>query len=161
MAKTTRTCGAAGNAGCCGTPATMVLFLDGAALDVCSWHADHDENTPSGLRDEMATRICESPFVGICIACTGPCAPGTGLCECASDPADDPVKHDDRAWPHAPACEECRESQRCNVCGSKITRSTRCTNGRCPKCHAGVCTAGGTTHPGHGFGTLPKREVAR
>jgi hypothetical protein len=86
--KNARTCTAEVNAGCCDAPATMVLFIDGAALDVCSWHADHNENTPCGLRDEMATRICDSPFVGVCILCLGICEPGTTLCECASDPAD-------------------------------------------------------------------------
>lgn len=56
-------------------------------------------------------------------------------------------------YPHEGACHACRAAQVCNVCGCAITRSTRCTNGRCRQCDASVCTPGGSTSPGHGFGS--------
>jgi hypothetical protein len=37
----------------------------------------------------------------------------------------------------------------CEVCGTPTERRTRCTNGRCLKCHRAHCTPGGVTSPGH------------
>lgn len=36
----------------------------------------------------------------------------------------------------------------CNVCGAPCA-DNHCTNGRCIRCHATHCTAGGATAPGH------------
>lgn len=38
----------------------------------------------------------------------------------------------------------------CNVCGGPASRETRCTNGRCGRCHRTYCTGGGASSPGHG-----------
>lgn len=50
--------------------------------------------------------------------------------------------------------------KRCNVCGRDIAcgiaKVTRCTNRRCSGCHAGYCTGGGSTGPGHGMGNPPR-----
>lgn len=58
------------------------------------------------------------------------------------------------AYPHEGGCAECAHHKKCNVCGQRITPSSRCTNGRCAKCHAKVCTPGGITSDGHGFGSI-------
>lgn len=55
-------------------------------------------------------------------------------------------------FPHAVACPDCRDSKVCNFCGAP---DPRCTNGRCMKCHDGVCTPGGLDGPGHGSGLQP------
>lgn len=62
------------------------------------------------------------------------------------------MPHGDRPYPHPGACAECRADGRCNYCGHAITRFDSCTNGRCGDCHSAVCTPGGLTTPGHGFG---------
>ena len=78
-------------------------------------------------------------------------------------------------YPHKGGCSCCRKphkvgrgawARRCNVCGWAITGFTgpylmdngqltrdRCSNGRCTLCCQSVCTEGGNTAPGHGFGT--------
>jgi hypothetical protein len=77
-------------------------------------------------------------------------------------PAGNPCKdtsryHSERthggAYPHRGGCEGCRKERRCNVCGRKLESWEGCTNGRCRGCHAGACTPGGNTGPGHGYGT--------
>lgn len=63
------------------------------------------------------------------------------------------------AFPHYTGCEGCRAERRCNCCGIEMDRAARgmrCTNGRCCQCHAGVCTPGGETSPGHGAGRPEK-----
>lgn len=57
-------------------------------------------------------------------------------------------------YPHAGGCAGCREHRVCNVCGGDFDRVGNCTNGRCGRCHQAVCTMGGATSPGHGFGGL-------
>ena len=37
----------------------------------------------------------------------------------------------------------------CVVCGGPAPRESRCTNGRCNRCHVTHCTPGGATSPGH------------
>lgn len=73
--------------------------------------------------------------------------------------ADTMLPHVRLAFPHEGACNDCHTARRCNYCGESVTVATRCTNGRCMTCHRDVCTPGGTTAPGHGFGTqgLPAR----
>lgn len=62
-------------------------------------------------------------------------------------------------YPHEGGCNGCQESNACNCCGMPIecqrgeVGSDHCTNGRCMACHNAVCTDGGATYPGHGFGT--------
>lgn len=56
------------------------------------------------------------------------------------------------SYPHYGGCEKCRELNVCNHCG-KPKDQGRCTNGRCSDCHGRVCTPGGDTYPGHGYGT--------
>lgn len=66
-----------------------------------------------------------------------------------------------QAHPHEGACPGCFEERRCNVCGADTRRdSGRCTNGRCGSCHQVVCTFGGETSIGHGFGR-PQDAVRR
>jgi hypothetical protein len=55
-------------------------------------------------------------------------------------------------YPHDGGCSECRSRQVCNVCGYLLSGGV-CTNGRCLFCHGRVCTPGGETAPGHGFGS--------
>lgn len=64
--------------------------------------------------------------------------------------------------PHVGGCLECAQERKCSVCGEAIKASTRCTNGRCPACHARVCTDGGTGRPGHAYGNAkrPARNLA-
>lgn len=65
-----------------------------------------------------------------------------------------PSDHDSVPWPHEAGCSLCKADKMCSVCGTSIEDPAgRCTNGRCLKCHAGVCTPGGDQSPGHGFGT--------
>ena len=85
----------------------------------------------------------------------------------------DEIKADDHGagqFPHEGCCGECRKLRQCNACGAPIYgglrsqpgRSSRCTNGRCMKCHRHYCTEGGSVSPGHGFwrkGTRPKHLV--
>lgn len=61
-------------------------------------------------------------------------------------------------YPHEGGCPCCREQGRCNVCGAQIQASTRCSNGRCLRCHDRVCTPGGIAGPGHGYGA-PDRDA--
>ena len=70
-----------------------------------------------------------------------------------------PKTHTEARHPHAGGCDGCREARICNACGDPITTANRCTNGRCHDCHVGICTPGGETYPGHGYGT-PERAVA-
>lgn len=66
------------------------------------------------------------------------------------------------AYPHAGSCAGCYAERLCNVCGAHTTVALgRCTNGRCRDCHARVCTSGGATEPGHGFGLLFTDRTAR
>jgi hypothetical protein len=64
------------------------------------------------------------------------------------------MAHAHAVYPHEGACVACREAKRCNYCGKEITPSSRCTNGRCLTCHGAICTPGGITGPGHGFGRV-------
>jgi hypothetical protein len=67
-----------------------------------------------------------------------------------------------KIFPHAGGCGGCREERRCNVCGAiDLYAHGRCTNGRgigCG-CHGAVCTPGGDTSPGHGFGYYEEARV--
>lgn len=63
-------------------------------------------------------------------------------------------------YPHEGACQECRAALDCNYCGGPALRATRCTNGRCSKCHATICTPGGVTESGHGFGEQGGKHFA-
>jgi len=86
-------------------------------------------------------------------------------------------------YPHPGGCDCCRKTykvapgawvRRCSVCGWAIHRPfsgpftldngqltrDRCTNGRCLLCCQSVCTSGGNTEPGHGFGTREDAERA-
>lgn len=47
-----------------------------------------------------------------------------------------------------------KQVRACEVCGEPTSSGSRCTNGRCPKCHVEHCTPGGATSPGHGRGTV-------
>lgn len=67
--------------------------------------------------------------------------------------------HSELRYPHEPACSECRTLRLCNVCGSPATIDQRCTNGRCGSCHSVVCTSGGATDSGHGFGERSAAEL--
>lgn len=59
------------------------------------------------------------------------------------------------AYPHVGGCEGCHAERVCNVCGADTRKDRgRCTNGRCTTCHVAVCTAGGDTSPGHGYGSV-------
>ncbi len=51
-------------------------------------------------------------------------------------------------YPHEGNCEGCRASHLCNSCGAGLETYESCTNGRCRRCHHGVCTSG----EGHGYG---------
>lgn len=53
---------------------------------------------------------------------------------------------------HGPGCATCREQGVCNACGRSLVKNEQCTNGRCRECHSRICTPGGATGPGHGFG---------
>lgn len=58
-------------------------------------------------------------------------------------------------YPHRGGCERCYAERRCNVCGVSTKNDRgRCTNGRCSSCHRDVCTPGGETSPGHGYGRI-------
>lgn len=59
-----------------------------------------------------------------------------------------------RPFPHAGACADCREAERCNVCGAS-TRPAVCTNGHCMLCHAAVCS----TDERHTWGTPEARDL--
>ncbi len=66
--------------------------------------------------------------------------------------------------PHYVGCEGCRAERSCNCCGREMDRvawGMRCTNGRCSQCHVHVCTAGGSTNPGHGAGKPEKAHEQR
>lgn len=65
-----------------------------------------------------------------------------------------PLIHSPDPYPHRGGCQGCRDAHRCNHCGAPLTPGAweRCTNGRCRACHASVCTPGGATSPGHGYG---------
>lgn len=62
------------------------------------------------------------------------------------------------AYPHEGACPACRAERCCNCCGGPLgtVMEGRCTNGRCRGCHQAVCTPGGDTSPGHGFGSAAR-----
>lgn len=66
-------------------------------------------------------------------------------------------EHGERSFPHPGGCEHCRAARMCNACGAGLLSGERCTNGRCAKCHQTVCTPGGATSPGHGYGDVPSR----
>lgn len=57
-------------------------------------------------------------------------------------------------YPHEGCCPGCRDARTCNACGNLATPGTRCTNGRCMRCHATYCTPGGATSRGHGIGRV-------
>lgn len=65
--------------------------------------------------------------------------------------------HETSDYPHDGGCEGCRDSGVCNVCGTRVAgrdaAAPKCTNGRCMSCHRDVCTGGGDTTPGHGYGS--------
>ena len=64
-------------------------------------------------------------------------------------------------YPHEGGCKECQRQKVCNVCGRDASQTFgRCTNGRCLDCHQAVCTLGGSTGPGHGYGTRADAEAA-
>lgn len=63
-------------------------------------------------------------------------------------------------YPHEGSCEACRAALVCNACGGAAPRASRCTSGRCADCHRTVCTSGGATHEGHGFGVVGGRHFA-
>lgn len=56
------------------------------------------------------------------------------------------------SFPHEGGCTGCREAKVCNWCGMALEPGTVCTNGRCSQCHKDVCTPGGGSEPGHGYG---------
>ncbi len=62
------------------------------------------------------------------------------------------MNHAERSYPHEGGCPECAYHKLCNVCGEKYKLTERCTNGRCLRCHAKVCTPG----LAHGYG-FPKK----
>jgi len=66
-----------------------------------------------------------------------------------SDGAKSWNEHESQEYPHDAGCGVCRALKRCNVCGISFPF---CTNGRCGECHGRVCTSGGDTSPGHGYG---------
>lgn len=61
------------------------------------------------------------------------------------------AEHERVPYPHQGGCEACRDTRVCNYCGGSLN-PLRCTNGRCGNCHTDICTAGGSTERGHGFG---------
>lgn len=65
--------------------------------------------------------------------------------------------HDGLPMPHAAGCDGCRRARACSVCGGDATAGARCTNGHCLRCHAVVCTGGGTVSDGHGAGSRAAR----
>lgn len=65
------------------------------------------------------------------------------------------IAHGAARLPHQGACPQCRSLKLCNYCGADMPKQIdRCTNGRCIRCHRNVCTAGGATSSGHGFGRV-------
>lgn len=62
-------------------------------------------------------------------------------------------------FPHPGGCPDCREAQRCNVCGCPFDPG-HCTNGRCGACHRAWCSRGdGHTYRYPG-GVTPKARLA-
>lgn len=59
--------------------------------------------------------------------------------------------HDAKPYPHPGGCGLCHHTKVCNYCGAP-KRGLGCTNGRCGTCHRAICTPGGETAAGHGFG---------
>lgn len=71
-------------------------------------------------------------------------------------------------YPHGCGCLACWQARKCSVCGLEMephrtgfNDGDLCTNGRCPKCHAGCCTQGGSTGPGHGYGKFEAAVAAK
>lgn len=63
------------------------------------------------------------------------------------------------SYPHEGNCHGCSMEARCNYCGRRFSDpefvvTWACTNGRCSDCHRTVCTAGGSTSPGHAYGKV-------
>ncbi len=67
--------------------------------------------------------------------------------------------HKDHPYPHEGGCRRCWRDQRCNVCGRPRARRILCTNGRCPYCHGEICTDGGDSGPGHGYGSMDRARA--
>jgi hypothetical protein len=62
--------------------------------------------------------------------------------------------HVERDWPtRSNDGETFAPHNPCEVCG-RSRGTAGCTNQRCKDCHAKHCTAGGSTYPGHGRGTV-------
>ena len=69
-----------------------------------------------------------------------------------------------KPYPHEGGCKHCwREQrwreQRCNVCGKPRARRFLCTNGRCSYCHGEICTDGGDSGVGHGYGSMDRARA--
>ncbi len=77
----------------------------------------------------------------------------------ADDDAPQPkiTPHFARPYPHAPGCPQCIEALICDVCGAPTEIGSRCSNGRCPVCHATACEDSNSIR--HGFGS--RREAQR
>lgn len=50
------------------------------------------------------------------------------------------------SYPHDISCRCCRERRVCNGCGSPVTQSSRCVNGRCKSCCRKRCNHDNREH---------------